>query len=30
VVLSVPPPAGGKPMSYADYVRGHEPVDGVA
>jgi methionyl-tRNA formyltransferase len=23
-------PAGGRPMSYADYLRGHEPVDGVA
>jgi methionyl-tRNA formyltransferase len=23
-------PAGGRPMSYADYVRGHRPVAGVA
>jgi methionyl-tRNA formyltransferase len=23
-------PAGGRPMSHADYLRGHEPVDGVA
>jgi methionyl-tRNA formyltransferase len=23
-------PAGGRPMSYEDYLRGHEPVDGVA
>jgi methionyl-tRNA formyltransferase len=23
-------PAGGRPMSYADYLRGHDPVDGVA
>jgi methionyl-tRNA formyltransferase len=22
-------PAGGRPMAYADYVRGHEPVPGV-
>ena len=23
-------PAGGRPMAYADYVRGHGPVPGVA
>jgi methionyl-tRNA formyltransferase len=23
-------PAGGRPMSYTDYLRGHEPAEGVA